>query len=138
MLLRMADCDRVSGAKAVCCIAMCMQADLRDDDIEMQGVSLSNLLSKYFLPQKLGLLPTGYWKDFRGFEIKLQVSLPDEVLIVTRPCLFCIAALQGQVSSMLEQKYSEVRTVLQAGCDTDVCCMLCASCAAIRHDPHTV
>ena len=49
---------------------------MTDDDIRMQGVSLSELLSKYFLHPGLCLLPDTYWKDFKGFEIKLHVRDP--------------------------------------------------------------
>ena len=53
-----------------------VQACVSDDDIKMQGVSLSELLAKYFLHPDLRLLPESYWKDFKGFEIKLHVRHP--------------------------------------------------------------
>lgn len=70
-----------------------MQADVSNDDIKMQGVSLTELLSKYFLHRSSRLLPEAYWRDFRGFDIKLHVSI-----ILTSQCqktkglLHCMAA----------------------------------------------
>lgn len=63
---------------------MLAQAVVLDDDIKMQGVSLRELLSKYFVPRQLGLLSEDYWTHFRGFEIKLHVSS-----LAGKCCLSC-------------------------------------------------
>lgn len=51
-----------------------MQVKVEDADIKLQGVSLKELLEKYFVARELGLLPTGYWTGYRGFSMVLIVS----------------------------------------------------------------
>ena len=60
-----------------------LQADVFANDIKMQGVSLTELLSKYFLHRSTRLLPDAYWTNFRGFDIKLHVSSLSSAI----PCL---------------------------------------------------
>ena len=62
-----------------------VQACVTGDDIKMQGVSLSELLAKYFLPRRLRLLPDSYWKDFRGFVINLHVSDLNCITLLLEP-----------------------------------------------------
>lgn len=51
-----------------------MQVKVEDADIKLQGVSLKELLEKYFVARELGLLPTDYWTGYRGFSMVLIVS----------------------------------------------------------------
>ena len=60
-----------------------VQAGVLDHDIKMQGVSLKELLSKYFVPRQLGLLSEQYWTHFKGFEIKLHVSSLSQHMLPT-------------------------------------------------------
>ena len=48
---------------------------VEDADIELQGVSLKELLEKYFVARELGLLPQDYWTGYRGFSMVLIVSM---------------------------------------------------------------
>lgn len=47
---------------------------MADADIKMQGVSLHDLLEKYFVAPELGLLDDAYWADYKGFTMILNVS----------------------------------------------------------------
>ena len=51
-----------------------MQMKVEDEDIKLQGVSLKELLEKYFVARELGLLPTDYWTGFKSFTMVLIVS----------------------------------------------------------------
>ena len=56
--------------------AACLpQVEVKDADIKMQGVSLHDLLEKYFVAPELGLLDDAYWADYKGFNIFLHVSM---------------------------------------------------------------
>lgn len=51
-----------------------MQVKVEDADIKLQGVSLKELLEKYFVARELELLPADYWTGYRGFSMVLIVS----------------------------------------------------------------
>lgn len=47
---------------------------MEDADIKLQGVSLKELLGKYFVAKELKLLPADYWTGYRGFKMVLMVK----------------------------------------------------------------
>ena len=47
---------------------------MQDEDIKLQGVSLRELLTKYFVAPQLGLLAADYWAEYQGFKMILNVS----------------------------------------------------------------
>ena len=47
---------------------------MEDADIKLQGVSLKELLGKYFVAKELNLLADDYWTGYRGFKMVLMVS----------------------------------------------------------------
>ena len=47
---------------------------MQDEDIKLQGVSLRELLTKYFVAPALGLLAADYWAEYKGFKMILNVS----------------------------------------------------------------
>lgn len=49
---------------------------MEDADIKLQGVSLKELLGKYFVSKELRLLPADYWTGYNGFKMVLMVSKP--------------------------------------------------------------
>ena len=51
-----------------------LQAEVLEDDIKLQGISLKKLLEKYFVAPKLGLLEQQYWANYTGFKMILNVS----------------------------------------------------------------
>ena len=53
--------------------AWLVQAEVKEGDIELQGVSLRNLLEKYFVAPQLGLLEDTYWAEYKGFKMVLNV-----------------------------------------------------------------
>lgn len=55
---------------------MLLQVVVTNNDINLQGDSLSHFLSKYFVHPDMKLLPDKYWQDaeYHGFVMNLKVS----------------------------------------------------------------
>ena len=53
-----------------------LQVQVTDDDIRLQGESLHDTLSMYFVAPEMNLMPPSFWEDahWNGFKMKLKVS----------------------------------------------------------------
>lgn len=64
----------VDLAKA--CLLAILQVLITDDDIILQGESLYDTLSRYFVAPEMRVMPQSFWDDghWNGFKIKLTVT----------------------------------------------------------------
>lgn len=61
---------------AEACLLAILQVQVTDNDIKLQGESLHDTLSRYFVAPEMRLMPQSFWDDghWNGFKMKLKVT----------------------------------------------------------------
>ena len=77
---------------AEACLLAILQVQVTDNDIKLQGESLHDTLSRYFVAPEMRLMPQSFWDGghWNGFKMKLKVTasrvqLKRSVICATKP-----------------------------------------------------